>query len=244
MILNCYVVDDESHAISVLKRYIDKTPELTFLGSNGNPIEAWNKIENNQVLPDLLFLDVDMPQLSGIELAELVKSKTHIIFTTAYPDYALQAYETDAIDYLVKPITYERFLRSIGKVKLVLNTKLSTFVTDDDEFYVKSEIKGKMVKIKLEDLIYIEAKGNYLQIKVGNDIHLVYLTLKELEEKLPAKMFIRIHKSFIINLKKIKAIEGNTAFMEGDHQVMIGSKYKPNLLSIINPKLLNSKRLQ
>lgn len=244
MILNCHVVDDESHAISVLKRYIDKTPELTFLGSNENPLEAWNKIENNQILPDLLFLDVDMPQLSGIDLAELVKSKTHIIFTTAYPDYALQAYETDAIDYLVKPITYERFLRSVGKVKLVLNAKLSTFVTDDDEFYIKSEIKGKMIKIKLDNLIYVEAKGNYLQIRAGGDVHFVYLTLKELEERLPSKIFIRVHKSFIINLKKIKAIEGNTAFMEGDHQIMIGTTYKANLLSIINPKLLSSKRLQ
>lgn len=244
MILKCYVVDDESHAISVLKRYIDKTPDLMFIGSNENPLEAWNKIESNQVLPDLLFLDVDMPQLPGIELAELVKSKTHIIFTTAYPDYALQAYETDAIDYLVKPITYERFLRSIGKVKLILNSKSSTVVTDEDEFYIKSEIKGKMIKIKFDELVYIEAKGNYLQIKAGSDVHFVYLTLKELEEKLPEKIFIRIHKSFIINQKKIKAIEGNTAFMEGDHQIMIGSKYKANLLSIINPKLLISKRLQ
>jgi DNA-binding LytR/AlgR family response regulator len=244
MTLHCYVVDDEGHAINVLKRYIENTPELKFIGSNENPVDVWNKIEGNQILPDLLFLDVDMPQLSGIELAELIRSKSLIIFTTAHPDYALEAYETDAIDYLVKPIAYERFLRSIGKVKLVLNNKSAAIIADEDYFYVKSEIKGKMVKIGLDNLIYVEAKGNYLQIMDGGDGHLVYLTLKELEEKLPSDLFIRIHKSFIVSLRKIKALEGNTIFVENGHKIMIGAKFKANLLSIINPKLIISKRLQ
>jgi DNA-binding LytR/AlgR family response regulator len=213
-------------------------------GADLNPVETWNKIESRQLMADLVFLDVDMPQLSGIELAKLIKSRVHIVFITAHPDFALQAFETDALDYLVKPVTYERFLRAIGKVKLLLHQQPDPVISEEDEFYIKSEVKGKMVKINFDDIICIEAKNNYVMIKAQDDDHLVYLTLKEFEEKLPDRKFIRVHKSAIINLRKIKSLEGNIVCMENDLKVAIGSSYKANLLRIINPKLISSKRLQ
>ncbi|GAA4312334.1 LytTR family DNA-binding domain-containing protein [Compostibacter hankyongensis] len=242
--IKCYVIDDEEHAVKVLSRFIERTPELHFLGSETDPLEAWNKMENQSVAPDITFLDVDMPQISGINLAELIRTKTEIIFTTAYPDYAIQAFERDALDYLLKPVTYERFLKAISKTKdrLSLKAKNISAGQGEDYFYIKSEAKGKMIKIKHHALNYIEAKANYLRLCLDNESYLTYLTLKELEEKLPPVQFIRIHKSFIINLQKIVVLEGNKVILENGVSVDVGGSYRSKLLSAINPKLIISKR--
>lgn len=241
MNLNCYIIDDEAHAIKVLKRHIENTPGLSLIGSDTNPMEAWDTLVNKKIIPDLLFLDIDMPQISGIELAGLVKNLTTVIFTTAHPDYAVDAYETDALDYLIKPVSYERFLRSITKAKALIGNHPTVLSAREEAFYVKSGVKGKMIKIKFDDIICIEGKGNYLSIEQSQKKHLVYLSLKDMEEDLPRERFIRIHKSFIINLKRITALEGGKVVMDNHTKIDIGPSYKENLLTFINAMLVSKK---
>lgn len=235
-------MDDEIHAIKVLTKHIDRTPGLHLIGSETNPLTAWSTISAGIIKPDLVFLDIDMPQLSGIELADLLKP-VPVIFTTAHPDYALEAFEKNAIDYLLKPFSYERFLKALTKINERLSITHQTVVADDEkDFYIKSETKGKMIKVKYEDILYIEAKANYLKFYLGNKSHLAYLTLKELDEKLPSKIFLRVHKSYIVNLTKIIALDSAHILLENKDMVEIGRSYKSNLLEVINPKLISSKR--
>ncbi len=239
--LNCYIVDDEPHAISVLKRHIDQTPGLNFGGSDTNAMEAWQKLSDRRIIPELLFLDIDMPQISGVALAKLVKDMAKVIFTTAHPDYALAAFEVDAVDYLLKPVSYERFLRSVTKAKSIINKNPDRTEAKEEFFYVKSNIKGRMIRIKLEDIIYIEAKGNYVEINDSRNKRPVYLPLKDLEKQLPADKFIRVHKSFIINLKHVIALENGQIVMEDDSKITIGPRYKNNLSDAITPMLVSKK---
>ena len=244
MELGCYIVDDEIHAIKVLSRYIDKTPGLFLVGSDTDPLKAWSSIDNKSVNPDIAFLDIDMPQLSGTELADLIRHRTEIVFTTAHPDYAIRAFESDALDYLLKPVTYERFLKTISKAKDKLFKKqIDQSINLEEDFYIKSEAKGKMIKVKYNDIYYIEAKANYLKIYLDKESYMTYLTMKELEEKLPPKKFIRVHKSFIINIQKIMALETNQILLENKNTVVIGRSYRSSLLSVINPRLIRSKRM-
>ena len=243
MELTCYIVDDESHAIKILSKYVEKTPGLKVIGWHTNPLEAWNAIDKKKVLPDIVFLDMDMPQLSGIQLAELI-NPIQTIFTTAHPDYAFQAFEKNAIDYLLKPINYERFLRAISKAKEILSRSHQEIPPGKEEdFYIKTETKGKMMKLKYHDIFYVEAKANYLKFYLDNKSHLAYLTMKELEEKLPSKRFARIHKSYIVNMEKILALEAYQILLENNKVIEIGRSYKNKLLEIINPKLISSKRI-
>jgi len=244
MELGCYIVDDEIHAIKVLSRYIDKTPGLFFVGSDTDPLKAWSSIDNKTVNPDIAFLDIDMPQLSGTELSDLIKDRTEIVFTTAHPDYAIWAFERNALDYLLKPITYERFLKTISKAKDKLFKKqIDQSINFEEDFYIKSETKGKMVKVKYNDVYYIEARANYLKIFLEKKSYITYLTMKELEEKLPPKKFIRVHKSFIINIQKVIALEANQILLENNVTVGIGRSYRTSLLSVINSRLISSKRM-
>lgn len=237
----CYIVDDELHAIKVLKRHIDQTPGLKFGGSDTNPMDTWKKLSDGSIAPDLLFLDIDMPQISGIDLAQLIKNMTKIVFTTAYPDYAVTAFETDAVDYLLKPISYERFLKSITKAKANIAKRIDT-ARANEECYIKGDVKGKMIRIKFDEILYVEAKGNYVEITESQHKRAVYLPLKELEKKLPTDKFMRIHKSAIINLKHIMALETGQIVMEDAHRITIGPSYKDSILALINPMLITKRR--
>ena len=241
MNLRCYLVDDEPHAIKILKRYIDKTPGLALVGFTTNPMEARDNLVNKTITPDILFLDVAMPQISGIELAGLAKVMTAIIFTTAYPEYGFDAYENDAIDYLLKPISYERFLRSVAKVKGSLENHPSEKSLNHDSFCVKSEVKGRVVILKYDDVMYIQAKGNSSIIHRSHDTHTVYYSLTDLDNELPRERFIRIHKSYIVNLGKISAIDGNRVVLDDGKRLEIGSSYKSTLFNFINKILIIKK---
>ena len=242
--MTCYVVDDEHHAIQVLARYIENTPALQLVGTEENPLQALSAITSGAMAPDITFLDVDMPQLSGIDLAGLISRHTTVIFTTAYPDYALQAFEKDAVDYLLKPISYERFLRAITKAGETLQAKQKEQPTDNISgyFYIKSDVKGKVVRIDLADICYVEAQQNYVRIQIENGVHTTYLTIKEVEEYLPSEFFCRVHKSFIVNKSKVRAVEGNQILLSSEHTVSLGASYRTAFLEMINVKLLQSRR--
>jgi DNA-binding LytR/AlgR family response regulator len=243
--IHCFVVDDEAHAMEVLTRYIRKTPGLELAGAEENPLVALDHITNSQVAPGIAFVDVDMPQLSGMDLAELIPAGTEVIFTTAFPDYALQAFEKNAMDYLLKPITYERFLKAVGKVKekLALKTCTAGKQEEADYIFVKGDMKGKVVRILLADILYIEALQNYIKIYTTKGLHVTYLTMKEIAAALPSCTFVRVHKSFIVNTRQVKAVEGNLIVLVNEKMISVGANYRPGFMERINAKLVKSGRL-
>lgn len=242
--IKCYIVDDEAHIIHLLSDYIHKTPGLELIGSEENPLAALHAITGEIVCPDVVFADVDMPELSGIDLAGLIRPYTEVVFATAYPDYALQAFDKNAIDYLVKPVSYERFLQSISRIKArSLSKKVSPPEDEEPFFYVKSDMKGKMVKVEYDEIIFIEGLQNYVKIHTQREPIVTHLTLKKLQESLPEKKFSRIHKSFIVNNSRIRVIEGNQITLEDKRTIVIGTSYRESFLRNINKKLLQGSSL-
>lgn len=243
--IKCFVVDDEAHAIEVLQRYIERTPGLELIGTEENPLLALDDIAGGRLVPEIVFVDVDMPQLSGVELAALINRYTGVVFTTAHPNYALQAFEKDAVDYMLKPITYERFLKSVNKIRKYLRAKSRFPLRHEDKYYIfiKSEMKGKMIKVNLQEITYIEAMQNYIKIHVGSSTHITYLTMKEIEEHLPRTSFKRVHKSFIVNLDKVKAVEGNQLLLQDEAVVSIGIRYREAVMQLVQARLVKSRRL-
>lgn len=251
MILKCYVVDDEKHASDVIATYIEMTEGLELIGTEQNPLIALKRISEHEIHPDITFLDIDMPAISGIELATLIERETFIIFTTAYSDYAVTAYEGNAIDYMVKPVSYVRFLKSVGKVRKLITqgpASKSEEVTGiqvnqpeeppENYFFIKGDSKGKLIKLAVAEIIYAEAKHNFVELITKARSYIAYLSLSELEKTLPADRFTRIHKSCIINLEMIKSIYGNTVIMVNEQQFTVGRTYRQVFQAAIAGKYL------
>ncbi|RDV13371.1 DNA-binding response regulator [Pontibacter diazotrophicus] len=239
--IKCFVVDDEAHNIRLLSDYIEKTPGLELVGAAENPLEALHAITSGTVTPDLVFVDVDMPELSGVDLAGLLNRHTEIVFATAYPDYALQAFEKNALDYLVKPISYERFLQSVSKVRLRISAESSTVQERENTYiFVKSDVKGKMVKVEYEEIVYVEALQNYVKIHTTREPVITHLTMKKVEEGLPEDRFSRVHKSFIVHNAKVRVVEGNQVTLDDKSVVALGSSYRDAFLQKIGDRLLNN----
>lgn len=242
--INCLVVDDEQHAIDILKHYISQTPFLHLAASTTNPMEALQTVNEQKI--ELIFLDIQMPELSGIDFIKAIQGKARVILTTAYSEFALESYELDVVDYLLKPIRLPRFLQAVQKVADALrDTDAGTHTTGtpageaDDYIFVKTESKGKLLKINLADINYIEGMKNYVAIHCSERKTLVYTSMKELEERLPKKGFLRVHKSFIIPVAKITGIEGNLLRLKGvNNEVLIGENYKADLMEIIRNKII------
>lgn len=236
--INCLIVDDEQHAIDILMHYVQQTPYLNLVSSTTNPIEALQIIATQNV--ELVFLDIQMPELSGIDLIKAIQGKAKVILTTAYSEFALQSYELDVVDYLLKPIRFPRFLTAVQKaMKLLSDDTVHENEISDDYIFVKTELKGKLLKINLDEIDYIEGMKNYVAIHRGLQKTLVYTSMKDIEEKLPQKQFIRVHKSFIIPIEKITGIEGNVVRLKNvNAEILIGENYKPKLMEIIKGKMI------
>ncbi len=239
----CYIIDDELHAIKGLQGYIEKTPGLEMMGYNENPLEALAYFQENNLYADITFLDIDMPQISGIELSAMLRDKTAIVFTTAFPNFALDAFNLDVSDFLLKPFSYERFLKCIHKLNnILLQKKYNATETTEDYFYIQTEGKGKVTKLYHKDLVYIESQKNYLSIVTTQKKILTYLTLAEIEEKLSLP-FLRIHKSYIINTDKISHVEGNEIFLfDIKEGLPIGASYRDAFFNHMKEKLIKTKR--
>lgn len=241
--MRCCIIDNEDHALDVIRKYILKTPELELAGAELNPLQALNKITNGEIVTDITFLDIDMPQLSGIELAELIQPYTRIIFTTAFGEYAVNAFDKDAIDYLLKPVSYQRFLKAISRAKEKIKPNPNAIKNERDHFFIQSEGKGKLIRINHQEITYIESAQNYIRIHLPDHIYLTYFTMAEMEETLPADKFKRIHKSYIVNLDKITSIEAGMLHLADGSAVALGQSYRKELQDVIRPMLLKSKRL-
>ena len=216
--IKCIVVDDEPLAVSLLGSYVEKIPFFELVFSTENPIEALEYIRKNEA--DLIFLDIQMPELSGINFMKIVGDKLKYILTTAYSEYALEGYEHNVIDYLLKPISFDRFQKSALKAQERFPTNETSA---NSYFFVKSS--GQQHKINFDEILYIESIKDYVNIKTYNQEYIVLDTLKSLENQLPEN-FARVHKSFILNLDKIEKIDVRNVFLNSGKEIPIGETYK------------------
>lgn len=239
--LSCYVVDDEQHAIDLLQAFIERTPGLYLKGATTDPLVALAEV-GSAVPPDVCFADVDMPRLSGMEFAGMASIHTRVIFTTSYPEYAVEAFEKNAFDYLLKPIAYERFLKAIMKIrKHVLETKGGD-AGNPGFIFVHSDVKGKVVKVVTDDIIYIEAAQNYVRIVATDAKYMTYLTMEEIAADLPKTSFMRVHRSFIINTARIKSMEHGQVTLDHQTVIPLGRVYKDQLVALMKQRLVQSAR--
>jgi len=224
MNLTCYIVDDEPHAINILKDFVQKTPGLELAGFAGDPLVALEEIASIQ--PALTFLDVDMPELNGLKFAGMAKSQTTIIFTTAYREYAVEAFETEAVDYLLKPIAYERFLTCIQKIRKKRGGSPNIPEPVQQAFFVKSGTKDKLLRVDINDIVYISGFDHYIEIHLKEQKIVTYLKLNEIMAKLPAGNFSRIHKSHIISHNAIRSMEPGQVKLADGTVLPVGPTYK------------------
>jgi DNA-binding LytR/AlgR family response regulator len=242
MNFTCYVIDDEADSVALITEYIEQTPGLELMGSTTNPLESLDLLTGKDA-PDITFMDIDMRKLSGMELAGMVNLYTSVVFTTAFPEYALQAFEKEAFDFLLKPINYERFLKCIQKAKRKINKKLPAGELQKDDFFnIKSEIKGRIVKVRFDEVIYIEGAVNYIQIYTPEGKHFTYLTMRDIERHLPGSIFVRIHRSFIININYVKVTERAQVQMQTGESLTLGNHYKQKFLDIMDARLVKTDR--
>jgi len=227
--INCIAVDDEPKALDIIKIHASKSPDINLIDSFTHPEKALAFLKDNYV--DLVFLDINMPHISGLDFIEKLQFKPNIIFTTAYSEYALDSYEFEAVDYLLKPIEFDRFNKAIQKAKrlIQLNTLhqdsfLKTFIFVKDGY--------RQVKIVIDDILFIQSEGNYLNIETINNKVVTRMTFQQLMEKLPRDIFIRIHNSYIVNLVHTNKIEDNHIFIQ-EAKIPIGIKYKEGLANYL-----------
>lgn len=234
MILNCIIIDDEPLALDLLQSYVKKTAILRLVGTYSSALQAMNEMTKDETV-HLMFLDIQMPGLNGLEFSKLIDPQTRIIFTTAFEKYALESYKVNALDYLLKPISYADFLQSVTKAvnwfEMNKNSKESGQLSD--YIYVKSDYK--LVQIPLDKILYIEGLKDYIKIHLEDEPKAILslLSMKSMEESLPSDRFIRVHRSYIVQKSKIKVIDRGRIVFNKEY-IPISDSYKQELFSYIN----------
>lgn len=229
MKLKCIIVDDEPPAIRLLENYVEKVSFLEKVGTFNDSLKALEFLNSHAV--NLVFLDIQMPQLTGLQLSKIISKDIQIIFTTAYPDFAMEGYELNAVDYLLKPIAFERFYQAVTKLNTIKNTD-STPISQDFIF-VKTDGKNKFSKLFLKDILYAEALQNYVCIHTKEQQYITHSSLKNVVESLPQQDFIQIHKSFIVALKQIMQTDSFSIQIAGK-EIPIGATFKDAFFKRIN----------
>ncbi len=242
--IRCLVLDDEQAAINILIRYVSDTPYLQLIGATTDVFEAAEILKQGKV--DLLFLDIQMPKLTGFQFLDLYNSPYKVIMTTAYTEYALEGYEREVVDYLVKPIPYQRFLKATERVlnKLAPPSSAAPLAGDDEPTFilVKTEHKGKYRKVNFEDIVYIEGLKNYVSIYTTSRERIVtYIGITELGDRLPSSFFTRVHRSYIVATSMINAIDGNELMMKDAPRIPTSGKFKEDLLLKFSSQFIQNK---
>ena len=229
MTLQCIIIDDEPLARTGLKEYIQDVEFLQLAGEFDNPMKAIDTLMQQKI--DLLFLDIQMPRMTGLEFLKTLAQPPLVIFTTAYPQYAVDGFELNAIDYLLKPFSFERFWKAVIKAKSLrepANQSVAAAAgTEPDYFFIKSD--NKLIKIKYDEILFIEALQNYVAVHTTEKKYITYLTFRSIEEYLPAARFVRTHKSFIVAAAKVESIEGNDIRI-GQHHIPISRTEREGVL--------------
>src|SRR5688572_29060997 len=246
MTLNTLIIDDEPLALDVLETYISKMPELNLIARCSNALEANELLRKHHI--DLIFLDIQMPQVSGVDFIKTLPIPPLFIFTTAYSNYALEGFELNAIDYLLKPISMDRFMKAVNKALEQFEmrnredaaTESNAGGMEGEEFFFVKADK-KLVKVKYDEILYIEGLKDYVIIRLEQGRVVTLQTMKSLEDKLPLNKFKRIHRSYIVSIDKIHAVDGTSVdvFEKGQiKQLPIGKNYKDEILEIVNKNKL------
>ena len=244
--LNCLIVDDEPSAVNILKNYVEKTPFLTLVNTAGNPLEAMEMMQSTSV--DLMFLDVHMPHITGMDFLKMVQGQCQVVLTTAYADFAVEAFEHDALDYLLKPIPFDRFLKAAQRA---LNQSMSTAASTPETLpvepeasymFVKTEAKGKMIKVNFKDIMYVEGLKNYVSLYTAEDRIITYTSMKDLVERLPNN-FKRVHKSYVVSMDHIREVDGNQILLHGmKAYVPLGDTYRTDFFAHLQNKIMGGKK--
>ena len=225
--IRCALIDDEPLSRDILRQFITDHPDIQLVSEYKDALEAMSGLEQKPV--DLLFLDINMPKLSGVNFYKSLVIKPLVIFTTAYPEFALEGFELNAVDYLMKPIPFERFLQAIQKVKERINGNGSSAIVE----HIMLKVDKKLYRTAFEDILFFEAFGDYVKVHLKDQVLIITHTMKRLLTELPSDQFIRTHKSFIINRSKVEFIEGNQLKV-GEQMVSIGQVYREQVLAALS----------
>lgn len=229
--LRCIVLDDEPIGREIIENFVKEIDFLELVDSFEDPVKALMFLENKNV--DLIFSDIQMPKINGLDLMKSLENPPVIIFITAHRDFALDGFETGATDYLVKPVRFDRFLKAVNKAKDYLNLKQNSTVhqVNSDRIFIKSD--GKLTKILLDEILYVEAQGDYLKIVIQNETYTTLATLKSMDEVLTLPKFFRVQRSFIINLEAIRSLSGNMVELVNGKSISIALNKKEELFQLL-----------
>jgi len=243
MLLSCVIIDDEPLARKGMKEYIQDVEFLRLDGEFDNPLKAIELLLQQKT--DLLFLDIQMPKMTGVDFVKTLSDIPMVIFTTAYPQYAVEGFELNAVDYLVKPFSFDRFCKAVMKARRIKESSMQVPARDvapaqavqpeQDYFFIKSD--NKLIRVRLDELLFVEALQNYIAVHTSGKKYITYLTLHGIEDYLPPGRFIRTHKSFIVAADKIESIEGNEIRI-GPHRIPISRTERESVLRQLLPKRL------
>jgi len=235
MEIKCIITDDEPLARKGLREYVEDVDFLLLIGECENAMQLNTMLKST--LPDLLFLDIEMPRMSGLDLLSTLQNPPKVIITSAYEQYALKGYEFDVVDYLLKPISFERFLKAVNKVHDQIEKELKS--ETDGYVFVKSD--KQLIKILLKDILFIESLENYVIIYTESSKEIIYVTLKHIAESLPCDVFLQVHRSYIVNTVQVKAIEGNMLKI-GTHNIPVARNLREKVYNfILNNRLISFK---
>jgi DNA-binding LytR/AlgR family response regulator len=238
MKLKCIIIDDEPVARKVLEEFVEEVGYLELAGQAENPLKAMDLLNAGDI--DILFLDINMPKINGIDFLKSSRTDASVIITTAYPDYAVESYGFDVADYLLKPISFDRFLKACNKAKEAREWRKTGQAPpvrpNNDHFFIKSN--NQIEKVFYDELLYAEAMLNYVMLYTNTRKMMVYVTIKSLEEQLPSDTFIKVHKSFIVNINKVKRIEGNVLDI-GNEKIAISQSLREKVVGeIVKDKMI------
>ena len=235
MKIKCIIIDDEPLAIKVIESHLKEFQNFEIAGTFNNPISALPLIEKENI--EAIFLDINMAKMNGLEFIKSVELKSNIVITTAYREYAVESFDLNVLDYLVKPIPFNRFLKSINKItqKIAQQKEGKSETSDANDSYIFLKVDKKLVKINYEDILYVESLKDYIKIFTSTDNYLVHKSLTSLTEELPQDQFLRIHRSFTISIDKVDSVEGNSIEI-GAKRIPIGRKY----LAVSKQTILNT----
>lgn len=229
--MNCIIIDDDLMSRRVLEEFVGRTEQLNLLNSYENAVDAINAFNTGEDV-DLIFLDIEMPEMSGIDFLETLQNPPQIIIVSSKEKYALDAFNYDVTDYLLKPVTYSRFFKAITKANVRFKNKVDS---KEDEIFIKKN--SALVRLKYDEILWVEALENYVIFTTYSDKYTIHFTMKAIEQKLPSTMFTRVHRSFIVNTRSINLIEDNSVIIntkEGSKTIPIGKSYKDKLMGDIN----------
>lgn len=239
MVIESFVVDDEPLARDLLAGYVEQTPFLHLVGASSSAVETLSILQQEKI--DLVFLDIQMPQLNGLELSRMIGDRTRVVFTTAFEQYALEGFRVDALDYLLKPISYTEFLRAANKAQRYFEQQQTVMSASEGEsaarsIFVKTDYK--MVQLHLDQILYIESLKDYVKIhtETGESV-MTLMSMRSIEENLPPSRFVRVHRSFIVNVDKIRTIERNRIVF-GKVYIPISDSYRDHFMDVLSQRSL------